>query len=98
MAKAAARTKNAKAKSTKKFIQKGHLGRTIKERKQKQDIRRKIDNRKALRGKPAAHTLRGDEDEEDGAPDHDQQKQLKRGGAAAAAAQNDDNDESGDEM
>jgi hypothetical protein len=40
-----------KSKQTKKFVASGQLANTIKDRKRKQDVKRKIDNRKALRGK-----------------------------------------------
>lgn len=78
---AMARASNSsKGKSTKKFAQRGHLDRAIKERRARQQKKSQIENRKALkshsagRGKPApGKTSNGatigdddeDEDEED---------------------------------
>lgn len=61
----------ASGKQTKKFVQGGHLSRTIKDRKRKQDVKKKIDNRRALRDKTGRkpgsqqQTAGSDDDEED---------------------------------
>lgn len=67
----------ANSKQSRKFAQKGHLARAIKERKQRQNIRNKIDNRKALRAKGAApsrqqhHKDVDDDDDDDAQLDED---------------------------
>ena len=69
-----------KSKQTKKFVASGQLANTIKDRKRKQDVKRKIDNRKALRGKHGEVGYGQQYHQEDGDEAQDGQS------AAAAAA------------
>ena len=68
-----------KSKQTKKFVASGQLANTIKDRKRKQDVKRKIDNRKALRGKHGEVGYGQQYHQEDG-------DEVQDGQSAAAAA------------
>ena len=76
------------SKQTKKFVQSGGLARSIKDRKRKQDVKKKIDNRRALRGKPSSQHTERDSDEEE----------IGNTSGAAAAPARDDAADSEDDM
>lgn len=76
-------------KQTKKFVQKGHLSRTIKDRKRKQDVMKKIDNRRALRDKTSKRTGKS---EQNGGSDDDEEEE-EDGPLNGADDAGDDDDE-----
>ena len=87
----------AASKQSKKFVASGQLASAIKDRKRKQDVRRKIDNRKALRGK-SGQTGYGQQ--------HDDDRLEGDEGVAASVSKakdrkdeiEDEEEDSGDEM
>jgi hypothetical protein len=74
-------------KQTKKFVQGGHLSRTIKDRKRKQDVKKKIDNRRALRDKTASKG--GRSTQQAGSDDDEEDDDAPLNGAAAEDDQDD---------